>query len=413
MDDFDAMFERVLDELAAEPYDESVPLTRTARNFPAYGAFVVFTLDPVATVEIFEDPVATEAARTLPARKYVGYVTQVIDLPMPDRRYHRCSCYILSRGLPIFSGETLVDEQMCIAIAPATHPARPALTPSPPLLWNDLYLHSSSIFTLRVTSVAGEIDHSLSPTLTLGQCLDVVAYTSADAVRWQALCDARDKPPDAIPKNISQHAVELETASLASHVSTASMTSATAPADAGDLPEAKSTAESESKHSSDDGSVLSGFPSFLAAGQWLSEEEDPRYQFVPVVNFELDISTVEELASATLLWDEIAAVEKIIAEAQQRRYASLEKLDQERAHQERGHQDRSEATSSVQHPERPLRASILRRWFESFKIRLIAPPTPCSITEEEVKPSCGRSFSRLLSVVTLGCVPFLDRRQPI
>ncbi|KAI0041163.1 hypothetical protein FA95DRAFT_767707 [Auriscalpium vulgare] len=305
MDDFDAMFERVLDELAAEPYDESVPLTRTAHNFPAYGAFVVFTLDPVATMETLEDPVATEAARNLPARKYVGYVTQVIDLPMPDRRYHRCSCYILSRGLPIPSGETPIDEQMCIAIAPATHPGgRSALTPSPPLLWDDLYLHSSSIFTLRVTSVEGVIDHSTSPALTVGQYLDVMACTSADAVRWQALIDARDKPLDAITL---QHAVEPETASShACHVSNASTTSAPGPTGAGDQPEAESTAESESVRSSGDGSILSGVPSFLAAGL-LSEEEDPRYQFVPVVTFELDISTVEELASASLLQDEIAA----------------------------------------------------------------------------------------------------------
>ncbi|KAI0042058.1 hypothetical protein FA95DRAFT_1610502 [Auriscalpium vulgare] len=306
MDEFYDDVKKALAELAAKPADESVPLARTAYNFPAYGAFVVFTLNPVATVETLEDPVATEAARNLRARKYVGYVTQAIDLSMPGRRYHRCSCYILSRGLPIPSEQTLVDEQMCIAIAPATHPAgRPALTPSPPLRWDDLYLHSSSIFTLRVTSVDGKIDHSFSPALTLGQYLDVTAYTSADAMRWQALIDARDKPPNTIR---SQHAVP-ETASQVSHVSVASATSAPSPADAGDPPEAKSTAESESIRSSDNGSILSGVPSFFPAGL-MSDEEDPLYQFIPVVTFELDISTLEEPASATLLWDEIASVEK-------------------------------------------------------------------------------------------------------
>ncbi|KAI0039309.1 hypothetical protein FA95DRAFT_1504331, partial [Auriscalpium vulgare] len=148
---------------------------------PAYGAFVVFTLDPVATIETLEDPVALEEARALPVRKYVGYVTQVMFMTLPTRRYHLCSCYILSQGLPIPHKEFCIDERMCVAVDPATHPdGRPAVTPSPPLPWDNLYLHSLDSFTFRIPTAKGIVDHSTSPMITRRQYIKVMTYTDDD-----------------------------------------------------------------------------------------------------------------------------------------------------------------------------------------------------------------------------------------
>ena len=44
---------------------------------PHLHTYVAFSIDPVATVASLEDPDATEAARILPTRKYVGFVKTV------------------------------------------------------------------------------------------------------------------------------------------------------------------------------------------------------------------------------------------------------------------------------------------------------------------------------------------------
>ncbi|KAI0041148.1 hypothetical protein FA95DRAFT_1611243 [Auriscalpium vulgare] len=337
----------------AEPADESVPLTRTAFGFPASGSFVVFTLDPVATVETLEDPVAIEAARSVRSRRYVGYVRQPIDIPFPDQRYQRCFCYVLSQGLP---KDTIIDEDMCVAVSPATHPTgRPTLTPSPPLPWTDLYLHSTSVFMLRLKTVDGEINHSLSPTLSLGQYLDVREYTSADVMRKQSQDAAKkivqDFPESSLP-HPSYHAAESEPDTHPSRVSIENATLAAFPPQAGDptRTDVVATAEAASIYSSGDGSDDSSFHS--GAPSWLppvlfSGEEDPRHQFVPVATFDLDISIVEEFANASLLWDEVTEIERIIAESQ-RRCRALEQSNREHANEEREDQDRIEALSPAE-----------------------------------------------------------------
>ncbi|KAI0043085.1 hypothetical protein FA95DRAFT_1472435, partial [Auriscalpium vulgare] len=115
--------------------------------------FVVFKTDPVATLEALEDPIATEQAQSLSlsCKSYIGFIDLVLDLPMETRKYHRCHCFVLSQGLAKPLPESYTDENMCIPVAPATHPqGRPAITAVPPLPWDNLYVHHSSLFTLRV-----------------------------------------------------------------------------------------------------------------------------------------------------------------------------------------------------------------------------------------------------------------------
>ncbi|KAI0037721.1 hypothetical protein FA95DRAFT_1450545, partial [Auriscalpium vulgare] len=89
---------------------------------PTHGAYVVFTLNPAATLEALEDTVAAEQAAALSPKKYVGFISKVLDLPDPERRYHECMCYMLSNSLPAASETDYTDETMCIPITPATHP---------------------------------------------------------------------------------------------------------------------------------------------------------------------------------------------------------------------------------------------------------------------------------------------------
>ncbi|KAI0042883.1 hypothetical protein FA95DRAFT_1476374, partial [Auriscalpium vulgare] len=118
---------------------------------PMYGAYVVFTFNPVATLEALEDPIATEQAAALTTKKYVGYISRVCDLALPERRYHRCTCHLLSNSLPAASEINHTEETMFVPIAPATHPeGRAALSPTPPLPWDGLYHHSLKEIDLRL-----------------------------------------------------------------------------------------------------------------------------------------------------------------------------------------------------------------------------------------------------------------------
>ncbi|KAI0043082.1 hypothetical protein FA95DRAFT_444102 [Auriscalpium vulgare] len=118
---------------------------------PAHGAYIVLTLDPVATLKALNDPVAETQARALVTKKYVGIVAELVDIASPFREYHRCSCSLLSQGLPTPVPSRSVDETMCVPIAPATHPiGRAGLWPSPPLPWENLYHHTMAGVDLRI-----------------------------------------------------------------------------------------------------------------------------------------------------------------------------------------------------------------------------------------------------------------------
>ncbi|KAI0042055.1 hypothetical protein FA95DRAFT_1500547 [Auriscalpium vulgare] len=288
--------------------DQMQPLTRTSHYIPADGAFVVFTLDPAATVEALKDPIAQEEARALQTRKYIGYVTQVFDLPLPTRRYHRCSCYILSQGpsrmLP--SHNRYVDELMCTAVAPAEHPAgRPSIEPSPALPWQNLYLHSISSFYLRLKTAPGKLNHETSPMLPLCQYLDVMEYTNADAMRQQRIVAGFPEDTD------------YDTESLGPPSSLVTSPSSCVPCVPADNLQSSFTdlCNDDRQTVSDSGSTsgsetdsmgIDSLPEALVMA--FSPGEHPSNDLIPVAAFDLDISTVKEFADADGMEEEIEAI---------------------------------------------------------------------------------------------------------
>ncbi|KAI0043075.1 hypothetical protein FA95DRAFT_1563670 [Auriscalpium vulgare] len=112
----------------------SLPLGRDSWLYPESGAFVVFRIDPVATLEALQDPIAIEHAQSLSlsCKSYIGFIYLVLDLLMETRRYHRSDCLVLSQGVATLISMFCTDENMCIPVAPATHPqGRPAVTAVP------------------------------------------------------------------------------------------------------------------------------------------------------------------------------------------------------------------------------------------------------------------------------------------
>ncbi|KAI0039310.1 hypothetical protein FA95DRAFT_1036504 [Auriscalpium vulgare] len=231
--------------------DLSLPLARTTCLYPQFGAFAVFTLDPVASLDALEDPVALDAARALApsCKKYIGYVKGVLDLPMRDRKYHKCDCHILSRGLAIPSPTRHIDENMCTPVAPATHPqGRPAVAPIPalPLPWDDLFIHYNAFFTFRIKTDHHETDLSHSPMLSMADLFAVGRHKSEDGERQDTLFEE----------------------------------------------EWLRSRQTEALHDA-----------FVIA-------EHPRDQFMPVVSYDFDLAAVTEFAGARELYEETLELER-------------------------------------------------------------------------------------------------------
>ncbi|KAI0048008.1 hypothetical protein FA95DRAFT_1468566, partial [Auriscalpium vulgare] len=120
---------------------------------PNCGTYVVFTLNPTETVEALRDPIATEQALSLPTKQYVGMLTRKETKGFSARRYYSCGIALLSRGTPKSSPAEGIEEDMCIPIDPATHPAgRAGVSPTPPLPWDNLYHHTAISFDVRVAT---------------------------------------------------------------------------------------------------------------------------------------------------------------------------------------------------------------------------------------------------------------------
>ncbi|KAI0041146.1 hypothetical protein FA95DRAFT_1576529 [Auriscalpium vulgare] len=255
-----------------QPRDLSLPLSRSSRLYPQFGAFAVFTLDPVASLEALEDPAALDDARTLAlsCKKYIGYVKGVLNLPMLNRKYHKCDCHILSRGLAIPSPTRHIDENMCTPVAPATHPlGRPAVAPIPalPLPWDDLFIHYNAFFTFRIKTNHHETDLSNSPMLSMADLFAVWQHKSEDGERQDTLFEeewSRFRQLGDDDESVGNDAASQD--------------------------EDDQVAESE--YSDDD-----DFPEALHDA--LGCEEHPRDQFMPVVSYDFDLAAVTEFAAIT------------------------------------------------------------------------------------------------------------------
>ncbi|KAI0043078.1 hypothetical protein FA95DRAFT_1575337 [Auriscalpium vulgare] len=284
--------------LTYQPIDQSLPVSRTSCLYPQVGSFAVFTLDPVASLEALEDPVALDAARALApsSKKYIGLVVGVLDLPSVDRKYHKCDVYILSRGLAIPSPTRHIDENMCTPIAPATHPqGRRAVAPIPalPLPWDDLYIYYNAFFALRVKTDLHKTDLSASPMFSLAELFAVERCLSEDAQRQSALFKEewlRSRQTGDIDETVGDDAAD--------HASRVEDEQAT------EMEEEYQATQSEY---SDDGLDIA--EKFYEA---LGNDGHPRDRFKPVVSYDFDLAafTVTEFAGARELFEETLKLDR-------------------------------------------------------------------------------------------------------
>ncbi|KAJ6468673.1 hypothetical protein C8R47DRAFT_948294, partial [Mycena vitilis] len=121
---------------------------------PAMGAFVVFTIDPVASLDpdVLGDPEATAACKRLVNKEYVA-LAERNGFYRPWDPYNECSLKFVLQGEPRASAKDCMEPCMSLPIEPTTNVAHPSsrvpLKPSNPLPWTDCYLSCFFAATVR------------------------------------------------------------------------------------------------------------------------------------------------------------------------------------------------------------------------------------------------------------------------
>ncbi|KAJ7152630.1 hypothetical protein C8R43DRAFT_1235640 [Mycena crocata] len=122
---------------------------------PATGAFVVFTIDPLASVDprILEDPDAVLACKNLVSKQYVALAAEREDFYQPWEPYNSTTIEFILQGEPKSSAERCMEPSMSVPIVPMTNDAHPSsrlpLRPSNPFPWKDCYVSCFFVETVR------------------------------------------------------------------------------------------------------------------------------------------------------------------------------------------------------------------------------------------------------------------------
>ncbi|TFK70195.1 hypothetical protein BDN72DRAFT_554974 [Pluteus cervinus] len=111
--------------------------------FPMLSTFILFSIDPVATVDGIEYNCVQRVAREMETKRYLGYVSEIHTLNT-TRPWLKYDIVLIARGLPERDVENGIEPNMCLPILPNTaHPTqREPLRPTKPLPFDNCYTHS-------------------------------------------------------------------------------------------------------------------------------------------------------------------------------------------------------------------------------------------------------------------------------
>ncbi|KAJ7152640.1 hypothetical protein C8R43DRAFT_475167 [Mycena crocata] len=130
---------------------------------PATGAFVVFTIDPLASVdpEILDDAEAVLACKALVNKQFVALAAEREGFYLGTQPYNSCTVEFVLQGEPKSSAERCMEPSMSVPIVPMANDAHPSsrlpLEPSNPLPWNDCYISCFFVETVRSPTLYTEV----------------------------------------------------------------------------------------------------------------------------------------------------------------------------------------------------------------------------------------------------------------
>ncbi|KZV94198.1 hypothetical protein EXIGLDRAFT_835167 [Exidia glandulosa HHB12029] len=151
------------------------------------GEFVLFSLDPIASVAPLDDALASNAAITLPRTKYLAVITHVPGVWVvtgPNREMRlNFDFYLVAPGLPTST------PTYSVPIAPTlTHPSgRSAVSPTGNLPWSNLYVHSLCSFEGVVSRLHYRTAIASPARLPEDDHLALMGYCADDSLAEDAL----------------------------------------------------------------------------------------------------------------------------------------------------------------------------------------------------------------------------------
>ncbi|KAJ6484458.1 hypothetical protein C8R47DRAFT_1017265, partial [Mycena vitilis] len=267
------------------------------------GAFVVFTIDPIASLDpdAIEDPEAVAACKQLVNKPYVA-LAQRKEFYRPWDPYNECIVDFVLQGKPRASPDICMEPSMSIPIVPATvaHPlSRIPLVPTNPLPWKDCYV--SCFFAARVRSRTQFTEERIDWRLPMEERHKQSRFLMEDMARKHDIAWGRTAAQATSSSVISDARNEFPSAD-------ADWNAATVNANEGQvdgLPRSVSLVTAEDEDESELDSV------------------DDLFEYAPqgmiTVRFTHDLSIVKELNDPDDYFREVAAIDQIKADARRRR----------------------------------------------------------------------------------------------
>ncbi|KAF8880831.1 hypothetical protein CPB85DRAFT_1340800 [Mucidula mucida] len=255
-------------------------------DVPYEGTFVAFSIDPAATLQYYckgGDSVAKSLVDELTWKQYAGYCTQWHGFPDQHAEFNRIGLRPVQIGLTKprpncpdkFKHRT---PDMSSSWSPASAYIRP-------LPWDNCYQTTLDDFDVLVAPE--NHDYSDSPEFSGATDYDISCYTSEDAKR----IDAIDAASGGLPFNAGGSPVPV-------------------------------TSDSESIQSNDYTPSLTDDVEAIE-DIFFSSTDDPFWnnRFTPAVKVNPDLGVIEVLSDPAELWDEHAALKRIVDECKARRRA--------------------------------------------------------------------------------------------
>ncbi|KAJ7129073.1 hypothetical protein C8R46DRAFT_925742 [Mycena filopes] len=275
---------------------------------PALGAFVVFTIDPIASLDLDlrTDAETIAACKELVNKKYVA-LAERDGLFKPWEAYNECTLEFVLRGEPRSSDDAFMEASMSIPIVPMTrdeHPSgRTPLKPSNPLPWTDCYI--SSFFCVTVRSPTLYTEEPIDCVLDLQELGRRSRFVGADVARsydleYQAKVARRKAAvKTAISESTARLNLDNPRSSSASSLNSTSHESGESDSDASSSISTEESADSDESDSIEEASEArsSGFPA---------------PQRMITVTYSHNLSTVDEINPPEDYYKEVEALARSV-----------------------------------------------------------------------------------------------------
>ncbi|KIM90192.1 hypothetical protein PILCRDRAFT_1549 [Piloderma croceum F 1598] len=170
--------------------------------FPLVTTYVVFSIDPVATLASLDDPEVTVATSRLHPKKYVGFVRNTASAHNADAEFMAYKIELLRQGPTPELKERFIESDMCVPVLPNTaqHPLnRPPLRPTIPLPWADCYHSSFDTVTVRVAMQRA--DATAAVRIPFEEMGKQMYFKLTDRARQRALREARGLHSQSLPQS--------------------------------------------------------------------------------------------------------------------------------------------------------------------------------------------------------------------